>query len=203
MKLAIAVTEPLSFMSFPNSAPRRNKGKNCARKPAAPSMKTCVQIASRGCPEKAAARRAATGASRSTLQPRKARRMRNARPRSMPRRPMASHGLCQLVDVDGRASAELRAMLGQEGLGGPPPLVAQHGEKRPFAVELGGIAERNHHLARDPMDAHAGPRGALAIARIGGFAEQRDHAQLLQQHGIERDLVETIEDIARRARRAG
>ena len=35
MKFAIAATEPLSSISLPNSAPSRNSGKNCARKPAA------------------------------------------------------------------------------------------------------------------------------------------------------------------------
>ena len=39
MKCAMAVTEPLSSMSLPNSAPSRNSGKNCARKFAALPMK--------------------------------------------------------------------------------------------------------------------------------------------------------------------
>ena len=65
-----AVTEPLSSISLPKSAPSRNIGKNCATKPAAPPMKVWVQCASRGSPENSAATRAATGASSSTLQPR-------------------------------------------------------------------------------------------------------------------------------------
>ena len=55
MKLAIAATEPLSSISLPNSAPSRNSGKNCARKPAALSMKVWVQWASSGSRENSAA----------------------------------------------------------------------------------------------------------------------------------------------------
>ena len=36
---AIAETEPLSSISLPNTAPSRNRGKNCAKKVAAPPMK--------------------------------------------------------------------------------------------------------------------------------------------------------------------
>ena len=70
MNFAIAVTEPLSSISFPNSAPSRKSGKNCAMKSAAELMKVCVQLARSGSPEKAAAINAATGASPSTDQPR-------------------------------------------------------------------------------------------------------------------------------------
>ena len=72
IKLATADTEPLSSMSLPNRAPSRKIGKNCARNRAALPMKICVQLASSGSPPKAAATRAAAGASSSTLQPRKA-----------------------------------------------------------------------------------------------------------------------------------
>jgi hypothetical protein len=70
MKRAIACTEPLSSMSLPNRAPRRNSGKNWARKRAAPPMKVWVQWASRGSAAAAAATSAAAGASRRMLQPR-------------------------------------------------------------------------------------------------------------------------------------
>ena len=70
MASAIAVTEPLSAMSLPNSAPRRNKGKNWATKPAAPPMKVCVQWASSGSPAAAAVTMAAAGASSRMLLPR-------------------------------------------------------------------------------------------------------------------------------------
>ena len=43
MKLAMALTDPLSSISLPNSAPSRNSGKNCARNCAALPMKVCVQ----------------------------------------------------------------------------------------------------------------------------------------------------------------
>ena len=67
---AMASAEPLSSISLPNNAPSRNSGKNCATKRAAPFMKVCVQCASSGSPEKAAASTAANGPTSSTLQPR-------------------------------------------------------------------------------------------------------------------------------------
>ena len=70
MNAAIASTEPLSSISFPNSAPSRKIGKNWAMKPAAADMKVSVQCASNGSPENAATTSAAAGASSSTLQPR-------------------------------------------------------------------------------------------------------------------------------------
>ena len=70
MKRAIACTEPLSSISFPNSAPSRKIGKNCAMNRAPLIMNVCVQCASSGSPANAAATSAAAGASRSTLHPR-------------------------------------------------------------------------------------------------------------------------------------
>ena len=70
MNAAMASTEPLSSISFPNSAPSRNSGKNWEMNPAAADMKVKVQCASSGSPENAATTNAAAGASSSTLQPR-------------------------------------------------------------------------------------------------------------------------------------
>ncbi len=67
---AMEATAPVSSISLPNSAPRRNSGKNCATKRAAAFMKVSVQWASSGSPAKAAAISAAAGASSSTDQPR-------------------------------------------------------------------------------------------------------------------------------------
>ena len=44
-------------------------------------------------------------------------------------------------------------------------LVAQHAEERPLGEELGGIAEVEHDVARDAVDAHLRPHRALARAR--------------------------------------
>jgi hypothetical protein len=65
----MASAEPLSSISFPNSALSRNKGKNCAMKRAAAAMNVCVQLASSGSPAKAAASNAAAGPTSRTLQP--------------------------------------------------------------------------------------------------------------------------------------
>ena len=88
MKVAIADTEPLSSISFPNSAPSKNNGKNCARKPAVLDMNVWVQLASSGSRENAAAISATAGASNSTLQPRNASQIRSESPTRIPRRPI-------------------------------------------------------------------------------------------------------------------
>src|ERR1700722_1718637 len=182
---AIAVTDPLSSMSLPNSAPSRNSGKNCARNCAALPMNVCVQCASSGWPAKAAASSAATGASSSTLQPRKASQTSNARPSRPPRRPIASDALKQAIDVERGTPPEILTVHRQEGIRRAPPLVAQHAEKRPFGVDLGRGAEISHHLAPEHVDAHARPLRALGIASIRDLPEQGDHPQFLQQYGVE------------------
>src|SRR5262249_6165450 len=141
MKLAMAETQPLSSMSLPNRAPSRNNGKNCARKAAALPMKVCVQFASSGSIANAAARRAAAGASSSTLQPRSASQTRSAKPSTIPIRPMVSDACEQLVEVEGGASAEIVVVRAQECLTGPAPLVAQHAQEFPLGVELRRRAE--------------------------------------------------------------
>src|SRR6202011_1637457 len=47
------------------------------------------------------------------------------------------------------------------------------------------------------MPAHCAP---LAVARIGDLPKHGDHAQLLQQDGVEGHLVHTVENLGRRAR---
>ena len=94
-------------------------------------------------------------------------------------------------------------MFLEEGRGAAPPLVAQVAEEGPFGIELGGIAEIDHGRTADPVQAHRGPEGALAVARIGDLAQQGDHTQFLEQRGVEGDLVLAVEDVAGRARDAG
>src|SRR5947208_11347181 len=89
MKWAMAWTDPLSSMSFPNSAPSRNIGKNCAMNCAALPIKVCVQWASRGSPARAAAKIATAGARRSTLHPRNDSHIRMPRATRIPARPMS------------------------------------------------------------------------------------------------------------------
>src|SRR5262245_25406763 len=202
MKPAMADTQPLSSMSLPNRAPSRNNGKNCARKVAAPPMKVWVQLASSGSSANAAASRAAAGARRSTLQPRSASQISSANPSRIPMRPMVSYALEQLVEVKGGSSAQIVVMGAQERVTGAAPLVAQHAQELPLGVELRRVTELYHHVAGDAVDAHVRPFGALRIIRLCNLAQQGDHAQLFQQHGIERDLVEPVENVAGRARQA-
>ena len=120
MKFAIAATEPLSSISLPNSAPSRNSGKNCARKPAALPMKVWVQWASSGSRENSAAIRAASGASSSTLQPRKANAIKRPSPIRMPRSPdtvMTSAFRQQHVEIGGGVLADILAVGVEECVG--------------------------------------------------------------------------------------
>src|SRR5689334_3207757 len=157
MKCAIAWTEPLSSISLPNSAPSRNIGKNCAMNCAALPMKVCVQWASRGSPEKAAATIATAGARSSTLHPRNESQTRRPRAMRIPARPMASNVLQQDIQIDRRTLADVFAVGLQEYFGGAAPFVAQHAKKVPFGVELRGCAESGQNFAGDEMNAHLGP----------------------------------------------
>src|SRR5215468_9094356 len=186
----MAWTDPLSSMSLPNSAPSRNIGKNCAMNCAALPMKVCVQWASRGSPAKAAATIATAGARRSTLQPRKESQIRRPRATRIPARPMASDLLQEVVQIDRRALADIPSVLGEEGLSGATAFVAQHAQEIPFGIELRRCAEPGQNLARDQMDAHPGPFASLGAAGIRDLSQQRDHAQFLEQCGVERDLVQ-------------
>src|SRR5271166_275688 len=112
----------------------------------------------------------------------------------------ASDTLQKGVEFQGGAAPEIQCMRLQKDLRGPSPLIVQQGKEFPFRVELGGGAELGQHLARDAVDAHAGPLRALAVARIGDLPKHGDHAQLLQQDGVEGHLVQTVENLGRRAR---
>ena len=90
MNRAMALTDPLSSISLPNSAPSRKIGKNCAMNCAALPMNVCVQWASSGSPAKAAATIATAGASSNTLQPRNESQIRRPRATKIPTRPISS-----------------------------------------------------------------------------------------------------------------
>src|SRR4029077_8906615 len=98
------------------------------------------------------------------------------------------------------AAPEIQCMRLQKDLCGPSPLIVQQAKEFPFRVELGGSAELGQHLARDAVDAHAGPLRSLAVAWISDLPKQGDHAQLLQQNGIEGYFIQTVENLGRRAR---
>src|SRR5579871_1313401 len=107
------------------------------------------------------------------------------------------------IQVDRRALADVLAVGAKEGLGGTATFVAQHAKKFPFGVELRRRAEFGQGLAVDQMYPHIGPLASLAMPSVRDLPQQRDHAQLLEQCSIERDLVQPIEDFARRARGPG
>src|SRR5215475_1758696 len=53
------------------------------------------------------------------------------------------------------------------------------------------------------MNTHVSPLRALAASRIRYLPQKRDHAQLLEQRGVERNFVQSIENFARGSRCAG
>ena len=83
----------------------------------------------------------------------------------------------------------------------PSSFRVQQSKEFPFRVELRGGAKSGQHLASDAVDAHTCPLRAFAIARIGDLPKERHHAQLLQKNGIERHLVQPVENLRGRARR--
>src|SRR5258708_26722873 len=139
MKSAIAATEPESSISLPNSAPSRNSGKNCARKPAALAMKVWVQWASSGSRENSAATSAASGASSNTLQPRKANAISKPSPIRMPRSPsrfISSALRQQRVEIGCGALADVVSVRREEYVGALAPLLFQQRNELPFGVEF-------------------------------------------------------------------
>src|SRR5690242_11311554 len=128
---------------------------------------------------------AAPGASSRMLQPRYASHTSSARPSRMPNSPIASHVVQQDVEIIGGASAQIPAMRRKERFCGGAPSVTKHAQEVPLGVEFRGGAEIDHQVARYAVNAHTCPQSALSIAGVADLAQQRDHAQLLQQNGIE------------------
>ena len=50
------------------------------------------------------------------------------------------------------------------------------------------------------MHAHLIPEPALAVAGVSDLAQERHHPELLQDHGVERHLVQAVQDVGRAAR---
>jgi hypothetical protein len=80
------------------------------------------------------------------------------------------------IEVEGGALAQIVGPCLQEGVGRAAALVAQHGQEVPLGVQLGRVAEIDHYLARDAMNAHPGPARSLVISRMGDPPQQGNHA---------------------------
>src|SRR5262249_50893048 len=160
-------TEPLSSISLPNKAPSRKIGKNWARNVAALPMKVWVQWASSGSPAKRAATMAASGASSSTLQPRKASQTTRPSPARMPTRPGRVIGSAfgqQQVDMGGRSRADIVRMGGEKLVRAAAALGLQHHEEVEFGIEFGRRTEFRQPVGHDPVRAHCRPARALAMS---------------------------------------
>src|SRR6185437_13863475 len=90
----------------------------------------------------------------------------------------------------------------QKSFGCLPSAVAQHGEEGPFRVKLGRVAEIEHDVAGDAVNTHVRPSRTLVVGGVSNLAEKSDHPQLLQEHGVEGDFIETVENLARGAQNA-
>src|SRR6516225_9094260 len=145
----------------------------------------------------AAAKSAAAGARRSTLHPRYASQINKPSAMRMPARPIRSNPFQQNVKIDRGAMPEIVPSAVEESLRRMAPVIAQQAEEIPFGNQLRGGVELRHDFVADVVDAHFGPFPALVIAGVGDPPQQGDHAQFLEQHCVERDLIETIKDLAR------
>src|SRR5262249_44975333 len=121
----------------------------------------------------------------------------------IPTRPMSSNLLQEDIQIDRRALADVVAVGREEGFGGTAAFVAQHAEEFPFGVELRRCAELRQNLAGVEMNAPLRTFAYLGDPRIHDLSQDRDHAQLLEQRGVERNFVQPVEDFARGARCPG
>ena len=101
-----------------------------------------------------------------------------------------------------RACAQIGGVRRRELFCRSAPLITQHGQEFPLGVELGRRAKIGHRRARNAVDTHLCPSSALGFARVGDLPEHRDHPKLLQQGGIEGNLVHSIENLLGGARGA-
>src|SRR5262245_24624848 len=147
--------------------------------PAAASMKVIVQFASSGSPAAIATTIAAAGASTKTLQPRNDSQTSAPRPIRMPASPMASDDFEQRVEIERRTHAEVVAILREEAFGGLAAFVPKHAKERPLRDQLRRVAEIEHDVARDAVDAHLRPHGTFAGAGVGDLTQQRARFELL------------------------
>ena len=185
MKRAMTSTAPLSSISLPNRAPSRNSGKNCARNRAALTMKVCVQWASSGSPEVAAATSAAAGANKSMLQPRNDSQMSRPSARRMPASPIGNQTWSSKASmIERRAHAEIRGVDRQELFCRAAALIAQHGQEFPLGVELrGGAKVRDHiSLRRGECASRPSERPHCCLDRIPGGAPRSSAALSAMSH---------------------
>ena len=214
--LAMASTEPLASISLPNSAPRRKIGKNCANKAGCVAHEGLRPV----CQQRLACQeRSNQGAQR--------REKENApAPIGEPDQQTKSD---QDSDDTHCASSSWQASFTDKliRLSTPP---AEHRDRRSTCCrdlrrDWSGnrrrssgpppcsIARNSHSalsfddapnsaslVGHDPVGSHARPARAFAMSGICGLAQQRDHAQFLHERRVEGNLVEAVEDIARRPR---
>src|SRR5712692_4930099 len=74
--------------------------------------------------------------------------------------------LQQRIEFARGALAEIVAMGRKELVGRCTAAIAQHGQKSPFGVELGRIAEVQHDVAGNAVNPHAGPARTLVVHRV-------------------------------------
>src|SRR5262245_25845277 len=103
-----------------------------------------------------------------------------------------STALQQAVDVECRASSEVIAVRFEKALRCAATFISQHAEEGPFGIQLGRRTEPDQQIASYDVDAHSRPVIDLPVVRRSELAQERHHAQFLEQHGVERHFVQTV-----------
>src|SRR6202521_3804537 len=108
-------------------------------------------------------------------------------------------------EVEGGALADGGEVLLEKLVGGVAADVAQQQEERALDRELGARGELLHLLAGDDAVQARPAEARLAApaqeAAVDELAHEADGAEFREQRGVEGDLIDAVEDIARRLRR--
>src|ERR1700693_1424954 len=110
-----------------------------------------------------------------------------------------------LLQVEGGALADGGEVLLEKLVGGVATDVAEQQEERALDGELGARGELLHVISGDDAVQSGAVDARLAApaqkAAVDELADHADGAEFRQQRGVEGDLVDAVEDIARRLRR--
>jgi hypothetical protein len=105
-------------------------------------------------------------------------------------------------DVNGGFDADAVEALLNPGVCVSPPSRVKIGEEAPIRVELGRGAELLHHrVRRDAVDEKPFQTTGLCQALVNEASDEADGAHFSHQRRVKTDLVDSIEDRRRSARR--
>ena len=179
-----SATDPLSSMSFPNSAPRINIGKNCAINLRGAAHEGLRPVGEQGFTRGGAApatRQPARGEARSSRGKRADISQGEGNEDSNKAHGIKSAPSRTSRSIEERLPSILLALASRKASAERRRFIAQHGIENPTRRL---IWKRLRSVARtglcDKMDAHVSPLRSFTASRIRDFPQQRDHSQLLQ-----------------------